>query len=139
MDVGAPSIAAIRSVASFSGKIQVVTAHDLGKLAWPCPTCNASCAPLQFAPERLTRTQTAASLPAMPPPPRPASPRPASPRPASPRIAAILLAAGKGIRFGADTPKQFLPIAGRPVLRHAAEALARDVALLQPVGDPEQV
>jgi len=62
-----------------------------------------------------------------------------SPRPAPPRVAAILLAAGKGVRFGADTPKQFLPIAGRAVLRHAAEALARDVALIQPVGDVEAV
>ena len=52
-----------------------------------------------------------------------------------PRIAAILVAAGSGSRFGADTPKQFLSIAGRPVIRHAAEALARDVTLLQPVGD----
>jgi len=52
-----------------------------------------------------------------------------------PRIAAILVAAGSGSRFGADTPKQFLSIAGRPVIRHAAEALAREVALLQPVGD----
>ncbi|MGE0221963.1 MAG: 2-C-methyl-D-erythritol 4-phosphate cytidylyltransferase, partial [Acetobacteraceae bacterium] len=40
-------------------------------------------------------------------------------------IAAILLAAGTGTRFGTDTPKQFLTLAGKPVLRHAAEALAR--------------
>ncbi len=52
-----------------------------------------------------------------------------------PRIAAILVAAGSGSRFGAETPKQFLSIAGRQVIRHAAEALAREVALLQPVGD----
>ena len=39
-------------------------------------------------------------------------------------IAAILVAAGSGSRFGADTPKQFLPLAGKPVIRHAAEALA---------------
>src|ERR1700733_2046253 len=51
------------------------------------------------------------------------------------RIAAILVAAGSGTRFGAETPKQFMPIAGKPVIRHAAEALARHVALLQPVGD----
>jgi 2-C-methyl-D-erythritol 4-phosphate cytidylyltransferase/2-C-methyl-D-erythritol 2,4-cyclodiphosphate synthase len=51
------------------------------------------------------------------------------------RIAAILLAAGTGSRFGAAQPKQFAIVAGRPVLRHAAEALARDGALLQPVGD----
>jgi 2-C-methyl-D-erythritol 4-phosphate cytidylyltransferase/2-C-methyl-D-erythritol 2,4-cyclodiphosphate synthase len=52
------------------------------------------------------------------------------------RIAAILVAAGSGSRFGADTPKQFLPLAGRPVIRHAAEALAATVSHLQPVGDP---
>ncbi len=52
-----------------------------------------------------------------------------------PRIAALLVAAGTGSRLGAETPKQFLPIAGRPVIRHAAEALAREAALIQPVGD----
>ena len=51
------------------------------------------------------------------------------------RIAAILVAAGSGIRFGAEVPKQFLTIAGKPVIRHAAEALAAHVSLLQPVGD----
>lgn len=51
------------------------------------------------------------------------------------RAAAILVAAGSGSRFGTDTPKQFLTLAGKPVLRHAAEALAQQVALLQPVGD----
>jgi 2-C-methyl-D-erythritol 4-phosphate cytidylyltransferase / 2-C-methyl-D-erythritol 2,4-cyclodiphosphate synthase len=51
------------------------------------------------------------------------------------RIAAILVAAGSGSRFGTDTPKQFLPLNGKPVIRHAAEALAAHVPLLQPVGD----
>jgi len=51
------------------------------------------------------------------------------------RSAAILVAAGTGTRFGADTPKQFLVLAGKPVIRHAAEALAGAAALLQPVGD----
>ena len=51
------------------------------------------------------------------------------------RVAAILVAAGSGSRFGAETPKQFLPLAGKPVIRHAAEALAAHVDLLQPVGD----
>jgi len=51
------------------------------------------------------------------------------------RIAAILVAAGSGSRFGADLPKQFQTIAGKPVIRHAAETLAAHVALLQPVGD----
>ncbi len=52
------------------------------------------------------------------------------------RIAALLVAAGSGTRFGADRPKQFSPIAGKPVVRWAAEALGPHVALLQPVGDP---
>lgn len=51
------------------------------------------------------------------------------------QIAAILVAAGSGSRFGAETPKQFLMLAGKPVIRHAAEALAAHVSLLQPVGD----
>lgn len=51
------------------------------------------------------------------------------------RIAAILVAAGSGSRFGAETPKQFLTLRGKPVIRHAAEALAEAVDLLQPVGD----
>ena len=50
-------------------------------------------------------------------------------------IAAILVAAGSGSRFGAETPKQFLSLAGQPVIRHAAESLAREVDLLQPVGE----
>jgi len=51
------------------------------------------------------------------------------------RIAAILLAGGSGTRFGAGTPKQYLTLSGRSVIRHAAEALARHATLLQPVGD----
>jgi 2-C-methyl-D-erythritol 4-phosphate cytidylyltransferase/2-C-methyl-D-erythritol 2,4-cyclodiphosphate synthase len=50
------------------------------------------------------------------------------------RIAAILVAAGTGSRFGGETPKQFLPLAGKPVIRHAAEALLPHVMALQPVG-----
>jgi 2-C-methyl-D-erythritol 4-phosphate cytidylyltransferase / 2-C-methyl-D-erythritol 2,4-cyclodiphosphate synthase len=50
-------------------------------------------------------------------------------------LAAILTAAGSGSRFGAAQPKQYLPLLGRPVLRHAAEALLAEggVALIQPV------
>lgn len=36
---------------------------------------------------------------------------------------AVVPAAGKGARFGGDTPKQYLPLAGRPVIRHALEAV----------------
>ena len=52
------------------------------------------------------------------------------------RIAAILVAAGSGQRFGAERPKQFHEIGGKPVARWAGEALAPHVAWLQPVGDP---
>ena len=38
---------------------------------------------------------------------------------------AILLAAGRGSRFGGAVPKQYRMLAGRPLLRHAAEALQR--------------
>ena len=51
------------------------------------------------------------------------------------RIAAILVAAGTGSRFGAPLPKQFTTIAGKPVLRWAAEALLPHVSHLQPVGE----
>ena len=54
------------------------------------------------------------------------------------RTAALLLAAGSGVRLGAPTPKQFLPLAGRAVLRHAAERLA-GLDLMLPVGPAEPV
>ncbi len=54
------------------------------------------------------------------------------------RIAAILVAAGSGQRFGAERPKQFSPCAGKPVIRWAAERLAK-CDLLQPVGDPAEI
>ncbi len=55
------------------------------------------------------------------------------------RVAALLVAGGSGSRFGGDVPKQYARIAGRPVIRHAAEALAPHVTLLQPVGDPAEI
>ena len=51
------------------------------------------------------------------------------------KISAILVAAGTGSRFGGTTPKQVLLLNGKPVLRHAAEALLACVDLLQPIGD----
>jgi 2-C-methyl-D-erythritol 4-phosphate cytidylyltransferase/2-C-methyl-D-erythritol 2,4-cyclodiphosphate synthase len=51
------------------------------------------------------------------------------------RIAAILVAAGTGSRFGADTPKQFLMLGGMPVVRRAALTLLDHVTWLQPVGE----
>lgn len=43
--------------------------------------------------------------------------------PSFPPFAAIIVAAGKGLRVGGDTPKQFRNWRGKPVLRHSAEAL----------------
>jgi len=37
---------------------------------------------------------------------------------------ALVPAAGGGARMGADCPKQYLPLAGRPLIRHALETLA---------------
>ena len=50
-------------------------------------------------------------------------------------IAALLMAAGRGERFGAPEPKQYAQLLGRPVLRVAAEALLAGghVQQLQPV------
>ncbi len=56
-----------------------------------------------------------------------------------PRIALLLLAAGSGTRFGAEQPKQFARIVGRAVLRHAAETLAAEVDLIQPVGEADAI
>ena len=36
---------------------------------------------------------------------------------------AVVPAAGKGTRFGGDTPKQYLDLAGKPVIQHALEAV----------------
>jgi len=37
---------------------------------------------------------------------------------------ALIVAAGQGARFGAEVPKQYLPLAGRPLLRHSVERLS---------------
>jgi len=46
----------------------------------------------------------------------------ASPSPLPP-FAAVIVAAGKGLRIGGDTPKQFRTYRGKPVLQHSVEAL----------------
>ena len=51
------------------------------------------------------------------------------------QLAAILVAAGTGSRFGAETPKQFLTLLGQPVIRHAARTLIEAGAEIQPVGE----
>ncbi len=52
-----------------------------------------------------------------------------------PIVAAIVVAAGRGARFGGALPKQYEPLAGKPVLRWSLEALARHprIAAIQPV------
>ncbi|MDL2355528.1 MAG: 2-C-methyl-D-erythritol 4-phosphate cytidylyltransferase [Pseudomonadota bacterium] len=40
----------------------------------------------------------------------------------APRYFALIPAAGVGARMGADGPKQYLPLAGKPMLRHALDA-----------------
>jgi 2-C-methyl-D-erythritol 4-phosphate cytidylyltransferase len=40
---------------------------------------------------------------------------------------ALILAGGHGLRMGADLPKQFLPLAGKPVLMHTLEAFHKAV------------
>jgi len=50
-------------------------------------------------------------------------------------VAALVLAAGRGERLGAELPKAFVPLAGRALLVHALEALAapEEVNLVVPV------
>ena len=39
---------------------------------------------------------------------------------------AVVPAAGRGRRFGGDMPKQYLPLAGRPLIAHTLDALLAD-------------
>ncbi len=55
------------------------------------------------------------------------------------RVAAILLAAEPGRWSGGALPAPFSALLGKPVLRHAAEALLPHVSALIPVGEPEPV
>jgi len=42
---------------------------------------------------------------------------------------ALVMAAGRGTRLGAALPKQYLPLAGKPLLRYSLETLARHPAI----------
>lgn len=44
-------------------------------------------------------------------------------------IAALVVAAGRGQRFGGARPKQYAPLAGKPVLRYSLEALTAHPAI----------
>ena len=37
----------------------------------------------------------------------------------------LIVAGGRGARMGSEQPKQFLPLAGRPILMHTIEAFDR--------------
>jgi 2-C-methyl-D-erythritol 4-phosphate cytidylyltransferase len=58
-----------------------------------------------------------------------------------PRHYALVPAAGSGARFGREIPKQYLPLAGRPVLHHALAPLCHceDIAQVWVVLSPEDV
>ena len=69
------------------------------------------------------------------------APAPAMGAPTPARFAAVLVAAGKGLRAGQAVPKQFAHWRGKPVVRHAAEALvaagAGPLAVAVPEGAEE--
>lgn len=50
-------------------------------------------------------------------------------------LGVILLAAGSGSRFGGATPKQYVPVCGKPIVLHALEHLAAEprIRVVQPV------
>src|SRR6516165_5903272 len=52
---------------------------------------------------------------------------------------ALVVAAGRGTRVGGPLPKQYLPLAGRPLLRHSLETLATHpgIAAVRVVFNPE--
>ena len=58
-----------------------------------------------------------------------------------PRLFALIPAAGSGMRMGGDLPKQYLPLAGKPLLYHALSGLCRhpeieQVFVVLAPGDP---
>jgi 2-C-methyl-D-erythritol 4-phosphate cytidylyltransferase/2-C-methyl-D-erythritol 2,4-cyclodiphosphate synthase len=52
--------------------------------------------------------------------------------------AALIVAGGSGQRFGSPIPKQYLDLAGKPVIRHAVEAFLNhpDIGRVRVVADP---
>ncbi|MBK1664754.1 bifunctional 2-C-methyl-D-erythritol 4-phosphate cytidylyltransferase/2-C-methyl-D-erythritol 2,4-cyclodiphosphate synthase [Rhodospirillum rubrum] len=55
------------------------------------------------------------------------------------KVAALIVAAGRGKRFGGDLPKQYQTLGGRPILRHTLARFAAhpDVALVRAIIHPE--
>ena len=54
-------------------------------------------------------------------------------------IAAVVVAGGRGLRAGGDTPKQYRDIAGEPVIRPALSAFLHhpQIGAVQPVIHPQ--
>jgi 2-C-methyl-D-erythritol 4-phosphate cytidylyltransferase/2-C-methyl-D-erythritol 2,4-cyclodiphosphate synthase len=55
------------------------------------------------------------------------------------KIAAVIVAGGAGERFGGDVPKQYLPLAGKPVVQWSIDALravASDIVVVANPGHP---
>jgi 2-C-methyl-D-erythritol 4-phosphate cytidylyltransferase/2-C-methyl-D-erythritol 2,4-cyclodiphosphate synthase len=65
--------------------------------------------------------------------------QPAAPRNAEGGTVALVVAAGRGTRFGGEVPKQYAELAGRPLLSHSLARLARHpaVAAVGTVIDPD--
>lgn len=62
----------------------------------------------------------------------------------TPPTYAIILAAGSSVRFGGDGPKQFLPLAGRPLVAHTVQAFEdapsiREIILVVPAASRASV
>jgi len=60
------------------------------------------------------------------------------------RTVAVVLGAGSGLRFGADMPKQLLPLAGRALLEHSVAAFEQapgvhEILIVMAPGHTEQV
>ena len=58
------------------------------------------------------------------------------PAPAKTDVAIVLVAAGRGLRAGRDIPKQYVRLAGRPLLSHTLDSLSVLGASIQPITGP---
>ena len=55
------------------------------------------------------------------------------------RVAALIMAAGRGSRLGGEIPKQYLPLAGRAIIKHSVERFTHreDIAIVRCVIGPD--